>query len=311
MTEEGVMNIVFMGTPDFAVESLRAILDAGHNVKGVFTKVDMPRGRKMVMTPPEVKVFALEQGLTVYQPSTLKDKEVIATIKSLNPDVIVVVAYGKLLPKEVLEIPPLGCINLHGSLLPKYRGAAPIQWTVLNGDKVGGVTTMYMGEGLDTGDMIDKYETEVGENETAGELFDRLAVSGAKLLLDTLNKLKSGTAQRTPQNEEQATYASMLDKSMCVIDWTKTAQEVHNLVRGLNPWPVAITTLNGKRIKIISTRKSNMSGIPGQVVSLNPLTVACSEDAVEILTLQPEGKKAMDSKSFLMGHRLDIGCCFE
>lgn len=305
------MNIVFMGTPDFAVESLKALVDAGHNILGVFTKVDMPRGRKMVMTPPEVKAFALEKGLTVYQPATLKSPEVVDTIKALNPEVIVVVAYGKLLPKEVLEIPPLGCINVHGSLLPKYRGAAPIQWTVLNGDKVGGVTTMYMGEGLDTGDMIDKYETEVGENETAGELFDRLAVAGANLLLQTLDKLKNGTAQRTAQREEDATYASMLDKSMCVIDWNKSAQEVHNLVRGLNPWPVALTTLSGKRMKIISTRISNKSGNPGQVVSVNPLTVACKSGSVEILTLQPEGKKAMDSKSFLMGHKLDTDTCFE
>ncbi len=305
------MNIVFMGTPDFAVESLKALVDAGHNILGVFTKVDMPRGRKMVMTPPEVKAFALEKGLTVYQPATLKSDEVVDTIKALNPEVIVVVAYGKLLPKEVLEIPPLGCINVHGSLLPKYRGAAPIQWTVLNGDKVGGVTTMYMGEGLDTGDMIDKYETEVGENETAGELFDRLAVAGANLLLQTLDKLKNGTAQRTAQHEEDATYASMLDKSMCVIDWNKSAQEVHNLVRGLNPWPVALTTLGGKRMKIISTRISSKSGKPGQVVSINPLTVACKSGSVEILTLQPEGKKPMDSKSFLMGHKLDTDTCFE
>ena len=305
------MNIVFMGTPDFAVESLKALVQAGHNVNGVFTKTDMPRGRKMIMTPPEVKVYALEQGLTVYQPSTLKDEQVVETIRSLNPDVIVVVAYGKLLPKEVLEIPPLGCINVHGSLLPKYRGAAPIQWTVINGDKVGGVTTMYMGEGLDTGDMIAKYETEVGENETAGELFDRLALAGAELLLETLSNLENGTAQRIPQNEEESTYASMLDKSMCIIDWTKSASEVHNLVRGLNPWPVALTTLAGKRMKIISTRKSPMSGKPGQVVSVSPLTVACGEGAVEILTLQPEGKKAMDSKSFLMGHKLDSSCYFE
>lgn len=305
------MNIVFMGTPDFAVVSLRALVEAGHNIKGVFTKTDMPRGRKMIMTPPEVKVFAQERGLTVYQPATLKDAEVVETIKSLNPDVIVVVAYGKLLPKEVLEIPPLGCINVHASLLPKYRGAAPIQWTVINGDKLGGVTTMYMGEGLDTGDMIDKYETEVGENETAGELFDRLATAGAELLLDTLRKLENGTAQRMVQNEEEATYAAMLNKSMCIIDWNKSSSEVHNLVRGLNPWPVALTTLEGKKVKIIATRKSDKSGNPGQVVSTNPLTVACGEGAVEILTLQPEGKKAMDSKSFLMGHRLDIGSSFE
>ncbi len=299
------MNIVFMGTPDFAVASLDRLINDGHNISAVFTKVDMPRGRKMVMTPPEVKVFAQSKGLTVYQPKTLRDEEVINTIKNLKPDVIVVVAYGKLLPKEVLDIPPMGCINLHGSLLPKYRGAAPIQWTVLNGDKVGGATTMYMNEGLDTGDMILKYETEVGENETSGELFDRLAVEGANLLSKTLCLLAQGNVERTPQNEEEATYASMLDKSMCVIDWTKSSDEVHNLVRGLNPWPVALTTLDGKRIKIISTRKSTLSGNAGQVVSVNPLTVACGSGSVEILTLQPEGKKAMDSKAFLMGHRLD------
>ncbi len=299
------MNIVFMGTPDFAVASLDRLINDGHNISAVFTKVDMPRGRKMVMTPPEVKVYAQSKGLTVYQPKTLRDEDVINTIKSLNPDVIVVVAYGKLLPKEVLDIPTMGCINLHGSLLPKYRGAAPIQWTVLNGDKVGGATTMYMNEGLDTGDMILKYETEVGENETSGELFDRLAVEGADLLSKTLVLLAQDKAQRTPQNENEATYASMLDKSMCVIDWTKSCDEVHNLVRGLNPWPVALTTLDGKRIKVIETRKSTLSGNAGQVVSVNPLTVACGEGAVEILILQPEGKKAMDSKSFLMGHRLD------
>ena len=304
------MNIVFMGTPDFAVVSLKRLIEVGHNISAVFTKMDMPRGRKMVMTPPEVKVCALEHGLTVYQPSTLKDEQVIASIKALAPDVIVVVAYGKLLPKAVLDIPRLGCINLHGSLLPKYRGAAPIQWTVLNGDKVGGVTTMYMGEGLDTGDIIQKYETEVGENETSGELFDRLASAGADLLCETLELLENGSAPRIPQNEEEASYASMLDKSMCVIDWNKSAAEVHNLVRGLNPWPVALTTLEGKRMKIISTRVSDKKGAPGQVVSTNPLTVACADGSVEILTLQPEGKKPMDSKSFLMGHKLDSNSFF-
>ena len=299
------MNIVFMGTPDFAVASLKQLIEDGHRISGVFTKVDMPRGRKMIMTPPEVKVYAQEQGLDVYQPATLKDPQVVETIKGLNPDVIVVVAYGKLLPQEVLEIAPLGCINLHGSLLPRYRGAAPIQWTVLNGDKVGGATTMFMDKGLDTGDMILKFETEVGENETSGELFDRLAEEGAKLLTKTLDLLEKGEAPRTPQDESLATYASMLSKDMCVIDWKKSSEEVHNLVRGLNPWPVALTTLNGKKMKIISTRKVNMSGKPGQVVSVNPLTVACGEGAVEILTLHSEGKKAMDAKSFLMGHKLD------
>lgn len=305
------MNIVFMGTPDFAVHSLDRLIKDGHNISAVFTKQDMPRGRKMIMTPPEVKVFAESRGLTVYQPSTLRDEGVIELIKGLSPDAIVVVAYGKLLPKEVLDIPPYGCINLHGSLLPRFRGAAPIQWTVLSGDKIGGATTMYMNEGLDTGDMILKYETEVGEDETSEELFDRLAVSGADLLSQTLDLLAEGKASRTPQSEADATYAPMLDKSMCLIDWTKSCDDVHNLVRGLNSWPMALTTLEGKRIKIIKTKKSSLSGKAGFVVSTDPLTVACGSGAVEILTLQPEGKKAMDSKSFLMGHRLNKDNYFE
>ncbi len=304
------MNIVFMGTPDFAVVSLQKLLDAGHTVSAVFTKQDMPRGRKMVMTPPEVKVLALENGLAVYQPSTLKDEGVINTIKGLEPDVIVVVAYGKLLPKAVLDIPKYGCINVHGSLLPRFRGAAPIQWTVIEGDKFGGVTTMYMGEGLDTGDIILTAKTEVGENETAGELFDRLALLGGDLLIETLELIEKGEAPRIPQNEEEANYASMLTKALCEIDFTKSAQTVHNLVRGLNPWPVATSTLEGKKVKIIETRVSALSGKCGEIVSLSPLTVACGEGAVEILTLQLEGKKAMDSKSFLLGHRLLKGQSF-
>ena len=296
-----------MGTPDFAVESLKALCDSGHNVKAVFTKQDMPRGRKMVMTPPEVKVIALERGLPVYQPATLRDTDIQNTLKELAPDVIVVVAYGKLLPKEVLDIPRLGCVNVHGSILPRYRGAAPIQWTVINGDEYGGVTTMYMGEGLDTGDIIEIYKTKVGENETSGELFDRLAKEGAKLLLHTLELIENGTAPRIPQNDEEATYASMLSKEMCVIDWSKPASEVPNLVRGLNPWPIALTTLEGKKVKIIETRVSSLRGKEGEIVALEPLTVACGEGSVEILTLQIEGKRAMDSKSFLLGHRLSKG----
>lgn len=301
------MNIVFMGTPDFAVESLKALSDSGHNISAVFTKQDMPRGRKMIMTPPEVKVLALERGLPVYQPATLRDTDIQNTLKELAPDVIVVVAYGKLLPKEVLDIPKYGCINVHGSILPKYRGAAPIQWTVINGDEYGGVTTMYMGEGLDTGDIIEVYKTKVGENETSGELFDRLAKEGAKLLLHTLELIENGTAPRIPQNEEEATYASMLSKEMCEIDWAKPASDVHNLVRGLNPWPIALTTLEGKRVKIIETRISSLRGKEGEIVALEPLTVACGEGSVEIRTLQMEGKRAMDSKSFLLGHRLSKG----
>ncbi len=301
------MNIVFMGTPDFAVESLRQLIESGHNITAVFTKQDMPRGRKMILTPPEVKVLAQEYNLPVYQPKTLKDPDVISKIEELSPDVIAVVAYGKLLPKDVLEIPKYGCINVHGSLLPKYRGAAPIQWTVLNGDEYGGVTTMYMGEGLDTGDMIQTYKTKVGENETSGELFDRLAVEGGKLLLQTLELLEKGEASRIPQNENEATYAPMLSRENCQIDFEKTAKEIHNLIRGLSPWPVAQTLLNGKKVKILESRLSKLSGSPGEVLSTSPLTIACQEGSVEILSLQLEGKKAMDSKSFLLGHKLNIG----
>ncbi len=301
------MNIVFMGTPDFAVESLRQLLSSEHTVCAVFTKQDMPRGRKMIMTPPEVKVLAMENNLPVYQPKTLRDEEVINKLKALKPDVIAVVAYGKLLPKEVLEIPKYGCINVHGSLLPKYRGAAPIQWTVLNGDEYGGVTTMYMGEGLDTGDMILTYKTRVGENETSGELFDRLSVEGGKLLLETLELLERGEAPRIPQNEAEATHAPMLSRENCQVDFEKTAYEVHNLIRGLSPWPQAQTELKGKKVKLISSRVSKLCGIPGEVLSVNPLTIACKEGSVEILKLQLEGKKAMDSKSFLLGHKLCIG----
>lgn len=304
------MNIVFMGTPDFAVKSLNKIVADGHNVSAVFTKQDMPRGRKMIMTPPEVKVCAEGLGLTVYQPKTLRDESIVTLIRELAPDVIVVVAYGKLLPKTVLDIPKYGCINVHGSLLPRFRGAAPIQWTVISGDKLGGVTTMYMGEGLDTGDIIQKYETEVGENETAGELFDRLSISGAELLSETLGLIESGKAPRIPQNEADASYAPMLDKEMCRIDWSKPASEVHNLIRGLNPWPVALTTLYGKRVKIIESRLSDKSGKAGQVVSTEPLTIACGCGSVEILTLQTEGKKAMSSKDFLLGHKLDNNSFF-
>lgn len=304
------MNIVFMGTPDFAVKSLEKIIEDGHRVLGVYTKVDAPKGRKMVLTPSDVKVCALSHNLPVYQPATLKSEEEVERLRALNPDLIVVVAYGKLLPKEVLEIPKYGCVNVHGSILPKWRGAAPIQWTVLNGDEYGGVTTMYMNEGLDTGDIIQVYKTKVGENETSGEFFDRLCVDGANLLSETIKLIEEGKAQRIPQNEEEATYAKMLSKDMSEIDWSEPAQTVHNKVRGLSPWPGAQSKLGGKRIKILETRISTKSGEPGRVISLSPLTVACKEGAVEILRLQPEGKRAMESKDYLLGHSIELGAFF-
>ena len=304
------MNIVFMGTPDFAVKSLEAIIADGHNVQAVYTKADAPKGRKMVLTPSDVKVCALEHNLTVYTPSTFKDEAEVERLKALNPDLIVVVAYGKLLPKSVLDIPKYGCVNVHGSILPRWRGAAPIQWTVLSGDEYGGVTTMYMNEGLDTGDIILTRKVKVGENETSGQLFDRLCVDGAELLSETIKQIEAGTAPRTVQNNDEATYASMLSKELSEIDFTKSNKEVHNTVRGLSPWPSAQSKLFGKRVKIIETRLSDKKGEAGKVISVNPLTVACGEGSVEIVTLQPEGKRAMTSNDYLMGHNIEIGTAF-
>lgn len=304
------MNIVFMGTPDFAVKSLQQIIKDGHKVQAVYTKADAPKGRKMVLTPSDVKVCALEHNLSVYTPSTFKDEAEAERLKALSPDLIVVVAYGKLLPKSVLDIPKYGCVNVHGSILPRWRGAAPIQWTVLSGDDYGGVTTMYMNEGLDTGDIILTRKVKVGENETSGQLFDRLCVEGASLLSETIRQIEAGTAPRIPQSNDDATYASMLSKDISEIDFAKPAKEVHNKVRGLSPWPSAQSRLFGKRIKILETRISDKNGEAGKVISVNPLTVACAEGAVEIITLQPEGKRAMASADYLMGHPLEIGTTF-
>ena len=299
------MNIVFMGTPDFAVPALERLRESEHSVTAVFTQPDKPVGRKQILTPPDVKVCAEKHGLKVFQPNTLKDNDTYLKIKELNPDVIVVVAYGKILPLSILSIPKFGCVNVHGSLLPRYRGAAPVQQAVLNGDKVTGVTTMYMGEGLDTGDILLTRETEIGENETSAELFDRLSVMGADLLVETLTKLSGITPIK--QDESQATYTAKITKELCPIDWSLKNTEVHNKVRGLQTWPVATTTLNGKDVKIHSTLLCDKMGKAGEVISTNPLTVACGEGSLIIKELQLSGKKRMDSKSFLLGHPLNIG----
>lgn len=299
------MNIVFMGTPDFAVPTLEKLCASSHKVLAVFTQPDKPVGRKQILTPPDVKVCAEKHGIPVFQPTTLKDDNSYNELKSLAPDVIVVVAYGKILPVNILSLPRFGCINVHGSLLPKYRGAAPIQWSVLNGDKITGVTTMYMGEGLDTGDILLKSETKIGEDETSAELFDRLAVLGADLLLETLEKLDTITP--VVQNENEATYTAKITKELCPIDWTKPNTEVHNKVRGLQTWPVATAVLGGKDVKIHSTLLCEKSGGAGEIISLDPLTVACGEGSVIIRELQLSGKKRMDSKSFLLGHQLKTG----
>lgn len=301
------MKVVYMGTPDFAVLPLESILAAGHEFLGVFTQPDKPKGRGYELTPPPVKVCALAHNLTVYQPKTLKDGEALKILQGLNPDVIVVAAYGKILPKEIINLPQYGCINIHASLLPKYRGAAPIQRCILNGETETGVTVMYMDEGLDTGDMLIKEATPIGPEETAGSLHDRLAQMGARLIVKALPLLENGTAPREKQNDSLSCYASMLDKSISKIDWNKTNRKVHNQVRGLNPWPVASTCLNGKTVKIFATKCNDIQGQPGTVLGTDPLTVACSKGSVEILELQLEGKKRMNAADFLRGHKITPG----
>ena len=302
------MRIVFMGTPDFAVPSLQALIDAGHDVCAVYTQPDKPQGRKQILTAPPVKTLALEHDIPVFQPNTLKNEDEQARLRELAPEVIIVVAYGKLLPKAVLDIPPHGCINVHGSLLPRWRGAAPIQWAVIAGDEMAGVTTMQMAEGLDTGDMLLTYETKVGEKETAGELFDRLAKSGAELLTQTLVKLDEITPR--PQDDAQSCYAHMLDKQMAVIDWSRSAHEIDCLIRGLNPWPIALTTLSGERLKVFAAEKANGNGEPGTVLEADPkkgLTVACGEGALKLTEIQLVGGKRMKATDFLRGHVIEVG----
>ncbi len=302
------MRIVFMGTPDFAVPSLQALIDAGHDVCAVYTQPDKPQGRKQILTAPPVKTLALEHDIPVFQPNTLKNEDEQARLRELAPEVIIVVAYGKLLPKAVLDIPPHGCINVHGSLLPRWRGAAPIQWAVIAGDEMAGVTTMQMAEGLDTGDMLLTYETKVDEKETAGELFDRLAQSGAELLTQTLVKLDEITPR--PQDDAQSCYAHMLDKQMAVIDWSKSAHEIDCLIRGLNPWPIALTTLSGERLKVFAAEKAAGNGEPGTVLEADPkkgLTVACGEGALKLTEIQLVGGKRMKATDFLRGHAIEVG----
>ncbi|GAB2044185.1 methionyl-tRNA formyltransferase [Agathobaculum sp. TL06] len=302
------MRLVFMGTPDFAVPSLRALLDAGHDVCAVYTQPDKPQGRRQVLTAPPVKELALAHGIPVCQPATLKNEDEQERLRALAPEAVIVVAYGKLLPRAVLDIPPRGCINVHGSLLPRWRGAAPIQWSVIAGDEKAGVTTMQMAEGLDTGDMLLTYETPIGARETAGELFDRLAQAGAALLVETLERLDRITP--VPQDDSRSCYAHMLDKQMAVIDWTQSARTVDCLIRGLNPWPVALTTLAGARLKVYAAEPVSGHGRPGEVLESDPkkgLTVACGEGALRLTEIQPVGGKRMGCADFLRGHAVEKG----
>ena len=305
------MRIVFMGTPDFAVPCLQRLLEDGHEVPAVFTQPDKPVGRHAVLTPPPVKQLALSRGIPVYQPTKMRDGTVAALLRELAPDCLVVVAYGRILPQEILDVPPRGCVNIHGSLLPRYRGAAPIQWSVIRGETVTGVTSMFMDAGMDTGDIIDTLTTPIGENETAGELFERLAPLGARLLSTTLAAIADGTVTRRPQNDAEATMAPMLEKAMGRLALTRPAQELHNQVRGMNPWPGAFCTAGGKTLKIHETRVAAGSGAPGTLLCADPVTVACGEGALQLVTVQPEGKPRMAAEAWLRGARLPQGARLE
>ena len=302
------MRVVFMGTPDIAATCLKKILDDGFDVVACYTQPDRPKGRGMKMVFSPVKELALTYNIPVFQPENFREDAVVEEFAALQPDVCAVVAYGRILPQRVLDIPAKGCINIHASLLPQYRGSAPYQWAVLDGCKKTGVSAQYMAQKMDAGDIIDVAETEIGENETAGELLDRLAVLGAELLSNVLKKAEAGTATATAQDESQVTFAPMLDKGLCPIDWNKTAQQVHDHVRGLHPWPVATTTLAGTFFKIHSTVIVDGKGQPGEILELNKtgLVVACGEGAVEIRSLQAEGGKRMAAPDYFRGHPLQL-----
>ena len=303
------MRILFMGTPDIAAESLAALLDAGHEVCGVFTRRDKPVGRKQILTAPPVKQLAVEYGLSVYQPRTLRDGSSDELIKELAPDIIVVVAYGCIIPPQLLHTAKYGCINLHVSLLPKYRGSAPIQWAVLNGDEGTGVTIMQLDEGLDTGDILMVEPVTIDPEETSGELFDRVSAVGAGTLVTALEKIEAGELTPRKQDNAAATMAPPLTKDMAQFDFTQDAAHIHNWVRGMNPWPMAwFVTAGGKKVKVTECRVAASNGeAPGTVLSTRPLTVACADGAVQLLHVVPEGKKPMDGTSFAAGLRLKAG----
>lgn len=305
------MRIVFMGTPDFAAASLKKLIDKKYDIAAVFTQPDKPRDRGMKLSYSPVKELALENNIPVYQPTKLRDGTATELIKSLDPDILVVVAYGRILPDDMLEVPKYGAINVHASLLPKYRGAAPIQWAVLNGDKITGVTTMYLASEMDTGDIIYTAETEIGEFETSGELFDRLMIMGAELLDRTLRDIEAGTAPRTPQDHSKASYVKMLDKSLSPIEWAKTPREVIKQIYGLQPWPVTTAELDGKVFKIYSAEytQNKTDKAPGSVVSAGKkgIEIACLDGETVLITeLQAAGKKRMKASDYLLGHPIKV-----
>lgn len=300
------MRVVFMGTPEIGATCLKKILADGFQVVGVYSQPDRPKGRGMKLVASPVKETALAAGIPVFQPESFKDETAVEQLRALQPDVCAVVAYGRILPQKVLDIPTLGCVNIHASLLPQYRGSAPYQWAVLDGLTETGVSAQFMSRGVDEGDVIGIRRTPIGENETAGELLEKLAVLGADLLSETLGKFANGTVTATPQDGTKATFAPMLDKGMCPIDFTKTAQQVHNQVRGLHPWPVATMELDGTLFKVHATRMVEGSGQPGEILGLTKtgLRIACGEGAVEITSLQAQGGKRMAAPDYFRGHPL-------
>ena len=306
------MRVIFMGTPDFSVGTLEAILAAGHQVAAVVTQPDKPKGRGKALQATPVKEAALAHGLTVYQPRKVREDSFLEELKKINPDVIVVVAFGQIIPRTILELPKFGCINVHASLLPKYRGAAPIQWAVIDGEEVSGVTIMRMDAGLDTGDMLSKVEVPLAEDETGGSLFDKLSEAGARQLVQTLDRLEDGTVQPEKQPEESPTgYARMITKADGLIDWTKDAKSIERLIRGLNPWPSAFTRLEGKNLKIwkAAVQEQDSGLAPGTVISAGRegLSVQTGQGRLNILELQLEGKKRMEADAFLRGCTLETG----
>lgn len=303
------MRILFMGTPDIAAESLAALIAAGHEIVGVFTRADKPVGRKQIMTAPPVKQLAQQHNIPVWQPATLRDGKAEPIFRELAPDLVVVVAYGRILPPELLHIAPLGCINLHVSLLPKYRGSAPIQWAVLNGDAETGVTIMQLDEGCDTGDILMVERVAIGPETTSGELFDQVSATGAKTLVTAIEKLAAGELTPQPQNDAEATQAPPLTKEMARFDFTQSAAHIHNWVRGMNPWPAAFFELEGKKVKVLESRLASdaKSAPAGTVLALKPLTIACGEGALQLLTVTPEGGKPMAGTAWAAGRRLKAG----
>ena len=310
------MRVIFMGTPDFSVGTLQALIDAGHEVVLAVTQPDKPKGRGKSMQFPPVKEAALEHGIEVYQPRRVREPECVEYLRSFDADIIVVVAFGQILPKEILEMPKYGCVNVHASLLPKYRGAAPIQWAVINGEKVSGVTTMRMDEGLDTGDMISRIVVPLAKDETGGSLFAKLAQAGAELLIQTLPSIFDGTATREKQPEESPTpYAAMISKKMGLLDFSKNAEELERLIRGLNPWPSAFTFINGKTMKVwkSSVQEKQAEEAPGTVISADKegIRVACGKNVLVLQEVQLEGKKRMEADAFLRGYQLKPGDMFK